>query len=268
MPSVSIVCTVKNGGELFKDTLESIVHQSYKDWEFIIVDDGSDDDTINTVKEFAKSNNKIQLLPTKGIGRGKALNLAVKHSKGMYIAIVDADDPVHPNKLEYQIKTIEKHPEFSVVATESKIIMGKSLPIWDELGSNEISEVKDVTKRILIKNPIIHSSVLMKRKDLIEVGSYDENRKSQFDYELWIRFVQNSFRIGKMPYALTAKRIHTNQSFENKKRVSFLMNSLLLQNEAIKKMKLPRYYILFAITRAMYGLIPRKIRMFLRKSFN
>lgn len=54
MPKVSIICTVKNGGELFKDTLESVVHQSYEDWELIIVDDGSNDNTLDTVKEFAK----------------------------------------------------------------------------------------------------------------------------------------------------------------------------------------------------------------------
>src|SRR5690625_519263 len=102
MPDISIICTVKNGEKTIKETLKSVIDQTLKNWEFIIVDDGSEDNTLNILKTIEKTDARFKIVKTSGIGRGKALNLALHYSKGKYVANIDADDLMHPQKLSIQ----------------------------------------------------------------------------------------------------------------------------------------------------------------------
>jgi glycosyltransferase involved in cell wall biosynthesis len=263
MTDVSLLCTVKNGGELFKQTLESIKNQTYEEMELVIVDDGSTDDTSEVIERFSESVPfPVTLVKTGGIGRGRALNLAVEYTKGTYVAVIDDDDPIHPDKVKLQREAAEANPQYAVISTKTKTILNEDKAEWAPAAEGV---VYDVTKRVLIKNPVIHSSVMMKREDLMAVGKYDDTRKSQFETELWLRFVSRGYRIGQMPQALTAKRAHDNQAFEAGSRLPFLISTTKLQLQYLKKSDVPVYYYAFPAARFLYGLIPRFIRVQIRK---
>ncbi|MGE7636517.1 glycosyltransferase family 2 protein [Peribacillus frigoritolerans] len=264
MPLVSIICSVKNGGELLSQTIESVIDQSITDWEFIIVDDGSVDNTPEVIKSYNRRDKRIIFLPTNGIGRGKALNLAIDTAKGDYIANIDADDPIHPKRLEIQFKLI-KDSEYSLLSSNYLIIRDSEKPIWEN-SFNDINNL-DITflnEKLPYQNPINHSSVLMNKSDLIKIGKYNVNITSQFDYELWIRFAKNNLKMGKIPLTLCSKRIHHNQSFENKKRIKYLINSMNVQRKAIKDLKGPLSASLLMYLRFFYGLLPQRLRVKLK----
>ncbi|PTL37920.1 glycosyltransferase [Alkalicoccus saliphilus] len=262
---VSLVCTVKNGGELFQQTLDSIKNQTADNFELVVVDDGSTDDTNERVQLLAEDVEfGVTLVTTNGVGRGRALNLGVEHAQHDYIMIIDDDDPIHPKKVDVQFQAALNHPEFSVICTNTFLLLNNAKPSWPVL--QRIPEVTDVTRRVFIKNPVIHSSVMMKKKDLDRVGRYDESRTSQFDTELWLRFATNGYLIGLLPLPLTAKRAHANQAFENKhNRLQFLKNTTGLQLSYLRKADLPAYYYAFPAAKFAYGLLPRALRIQLRK---
>ncbi|OQO98969.1 glycosyltransferase [Geobacillus sp. 44B] len=263
MSEVSIICTVKNGEKTIKSTIESILRQSFTDWELVIVDDGSTDNTNDIIKSFTEKDSRIKLITTKGVGRGKALNLAINNSKGKYIANIDADDPSHPDRIQIQLKYFYKHPDLTLLATDYTFIYDNEDPIWTE--EKDEVPLQLINQNLIYQNPINHSSVMMKREDLLSVGMYNVNLSSQLDYDLWIRFAEKGYKLGYIPAKLSSKRIHSNQSFENKYRFRYLRNSFVVQKRAIRVLNGSFKAIIIMYLRFLYGLlVPQKIRVKLR----
>lgn len=256
IPTVSVICTVKNGQHVISDTIESILNQTYQDWEMIIVDDGSHDQTPEILTTYSQRDHRIKVIITNGIGRGKALNLAIQNSKGKFIANIDADDPCHPERLNIQVRALSNFPAYALVATDVIIISGNEKPIWENVVNMDKIKVIDITNRLCIQNPINHSSVMMRALQLKKLGCYDINRNSQFDYDLWVRMAESGYRLGKIPIVLSSKRIHANQSFENKKRIRYLISSLKVQHRAIKVLNGNWKHRAILIIRFVYGLLP------------
>src|SRR5699024_9604728 len=114
-----------------------------------------------------------------GIGRSKALNKAIDLSMGDFIANIDADDLMHPSKLEVQVKEFLKYPNFFLLSTDSLLIYDNNLPTWTEIINNFNFEIINVNQNILLRNSISHPSVLMNKKKLLELGGYNDSRESQ-----------------------------------------------------------------------------------------
>lgn len=257
MFNISIICTVKNGAKTIDNTIKSVIDQSLKDWEFIVIDDGSKDKTLDKLTEHSRKDNRLRVIQTDGIGRGKALNLALSNARGKYIVNIDADDLMHPEKLEIQYDLINKNEDYFLISTLFNIIYENEDIKWRKINKIGI-EIEEITQQNLIKNQIDHSSVIMRKDMLLAMGGYDENRKSQFDYELWLRAGFKGYKQGRINRKLVAKRIHSNQSFE-KKRVGHLFRSILLQCKyIIKNRKL--YLMIFPIGRLLFGILPFKLR--------
>lgn len=253
----TIICTVKNGESTIVATIKSVLNQTLSNWEFIIVDDGSIDRTYEIINELTKYDNRIKVIKTKGIGRGKALNLALKISKGKYIANIDADDLMHPKKLEIQLNLLKKLPQLFSISTLFNIVYEDDNVKWETIDDHDLV-IEDVSKMNFKKNQIDHSSILIRRDCLYDVGGYDENRKSQFDYELWLRAAYKGYSLGRLNRRLVAKRIHKNQSFE-KRRLIHLLRSVLLQTTYIIKSNF-FYMLVYPIGRLTIGLFPFKVR--------
>lgn len=183
MVDVSIITTVRNGHLTLDRCISSVVNQSHPDWEMIIVDDGSTDNSREIVSAWASRDSRIRLVPSPPVGRARALNMAVEHAGAEWIAILDCDDEFHPRKLEFQLRAVHAHPECAVLGTGWKYVTGYAPVTLDEFSSDP--EARPIRRRDLcLGNPIAHSSVLMRKSALIELGGYDLERKSQLDYEL------------------------------------------------------------------------------------
>src|SRR5699024_6749162 len=160
--------------------------------------------------------------------------------------------------LSIQYKYIKKNPEYFLISSASEIIYEDDSPTWNNCDEN-LTSIYEIDESILIENPINHSSIIMKKKELINLGKYDEERASQFDYELWLRAFNNNKKMGSINCQLVAKRIHKNQSYENKKRLIYLYRSMNLQIKYIILHRKSKYLVIPPI-RLIFGLLPFKLR--------
>ncbi len=195
-PLVSILTPFKNTEYFIKDCLNSIIQQTYSNWELIIVDDFSTDTSFNIVEEFSKKDSRITLLKNEGNGIIDALQLAFKHSKGYLITRMDSDDVMHPKKLEVLTNSLIKYGEHHVAIglvnyfSEDGIKEGyKNYEIWlnnlTKIGSN----YSEIYKECVIPSPcwMIH------RNNLINCDAFNPNTYPE-DYDLAFRFYKHNYK--------------------------------------------------------------------------
>ncbi len=205
MVKISVIMPVYNGERYIKETIESVLTQSYTDFEFIIIDDGSTDGTLDILKKI--NDNRIKVLNQNHGGIVKALNLGIKESTGEYIIRIDADDICILNRFEVLVNYMDKNPQVSVCGSWASTIDEKGEFIG-QLKHPPINN-QDIKKYSLLHNPFIHPSVIIRKSVIDSVGFY-KNFKHNEDYELWTRVL----RVGKVhniPEFLINYRIHQNQ---------------------------------------------------------
>lgn len=202
-PSVTVLMTVYNGGHYIASTIESVLNQSYRNFEFLIVDDCSTDDSMKVVS-FYKDERIVVHHNEKNLGQTKSLNKGLKAARGKYVARIDADDLAFPLWLEKLVSFIEGHPEYVVVSTNAVIIDG----------ANRIKKIlisasyPDVILRSLTASPINHIGCMMRRDVILENGGYDENFHIAADYELWSKLIRKGYQLTSLNIPLVAWRVH------------------------------------------------------------
>lgn len=152
-PKVSVISTVKNGEKTLAMMLESVVNQTYENVELVVVDDGSTDTTLDILNKFKDKYSTIKIIETDGIGRVPALNKTIQESAGEYIVNLDADDLIHPQKIQIQMNEMLNHSDYLLLATDSIIVKDLNTIEWNKLDTQK-PEITDVTDRILIRNTV------------------------------------------------------------------------------------------------------------------
>ncbi|WP_458526269.1 glycosyltransferase family 2 protein [Onishia taeanensis] len=256
---ISVYMTVRNGMPYVEKTVRSIMGQTYMEWELIVVDDGSSDNTLEVLECMARYDSRIKVIVSGGVGRSRALNLAIEHARAQYLANIDADDLMHPQRLAIQKSIMDDNFNIQVLATDS-ILFFSGDPSWPP-EFKCIEQVQDVTDEILYHNPISHPSVMIRRDVLNRVGGYNEKRVRQVDYDLWARLVAYGISLYKVKCSLVAKRIHDGQSFENKGRCKYLLSSFFLQRTIIKHSRKAFPYSMYPYFRLLYGFTPQYLRV-------
>jgi len=196
--------SVYNGEKYISQAIESILNQTFKDFEFIIINDTSTDKSLNIIKSFKDSRIKIINNP-QNIGLTKSLNLALKQAQGKYIIRMDADDISHKNRFKEQYKFMKKNPDISIAGSFMNIIneKGKIISI------NKVYTSFKIIKFILLfKNCILHSSIIARLKDIKKIGFYNEKYKYTQDLDLYSRAVNKNLKIVIIPKILVSSRIH------------------------------------------------------------
>jgi len=234
-PLISVVMAVYNGEKYLNSAIRSVINQTFKNFEFIIIDDCSNDKTYTIIKKF-NDNRIIYKKNDINIGQTPSLNKGVILSKGKYIARIDADDLFIENKLELQYNFLENNPQFSGCGTQCKSI--------DENGkiySNRLfpANEKDLVFRSFFQSPINHVSVMIRKNDLIDVGIYNEKFPICADFELWSRMIIKGYRFVNLNENLTMWRIVKNSlSFSNKSGQAGKETSLIIQKNLDKILKI------------------------------
>ncbi len=185
---VSIILPTYNGSKRIEMAIQSVLDQKYSNWELLVLDDGSQDNTAFIVDTFVKQDTRIKYIKNEvNLGIQKTLNKGLREAKGEYIARIDDDDVwIDQNKLSEQVLFLEKNKEY--------VLVGTGVIIVDE-NNNELFRYflpeKDIQirKTILGKNCFIHSSVLFRKDVVLKIGGYDEsvNTRHVEDYDLWLR---------------------------------------------------------------------------------
>jgi glycosyltransferase involved in cell wall biosynthesis len=180
---VSVLLSVRNGAGTIVRAIESVRAQTFPDWELVVVDDGSSDETVSRV--LAIDDERIRLMRN-ATHRGLAasLNIAFRASRGELIARLDADDEALPDRFRKQVDFLLAHPEIDVVGGEAVLVDRDGR----ELGTAKRPEKhEDIVGPIFRINPFIHPAVMMRRRVLEELGGYDESLPRAQDYDLWLR---------------------------------------------------------------------------------
>ena len=181
MPLVSIIMSVYNGGEYVGEAIESILNQTFENFEFIIINDGSTDNSLDILEKYRQKDKRIKIITQDNKGLTKSLNIGIKSSTGKYIARQDADDLSFPERIENQVNTFENDSSLVLLGTRAKINFKGFIY---ESPSFTDAEINNKLKR---NNVFVHSSVMYRSCSFINIGMYNELFKFSQDYEAWIR---------------------------------------------------------------------------------
>ena len=188
-PLVSIIMPVYNEEASIKKAIKTVIDQTYKKFELIVIDDGSTDGTSNIVKTLQKLDERIIYLRNEeNRGTTYSLNRGLRKASGEYIARIDGDDWYHPRKLELQVKFLERRSEYGIVGTFYILVdeSGRAVKVRLPVTHSEIM------KRMAYRNAFAHSSIMVRRSVLDMVGYYDERYEYAQDYDLYFRILEVS----------------------------------------------------------------------------
>ncbi len=216
MKKVTVLMSVFNDIDYLDAAINSILHQTFSEFEFLIIDDASKDGSSEVLDRYAELDSRIRLIKNnRNMGLGYCLAKGVKESKGELIARMDSDDIAVLNRLELQIKTFNEKQNLDILG-------GAAIDI-DEKG-NEIGyrrpplEHNKIVKYIWTC-PIIHPTVMFKKKSILEVGSYSADIRRRQDYELWFRAVAGRLKFSNLKEYLLYYRLTDNYYKKNNLRV-------------------------------------------------
>lgn len=190
-PLVSIIMGAYNCEDIVSKGIESVISQTYENWEFIICDDCSKDNTLQILTEYSQKDSRIKVLHNeKNLQLAAALNNCLKVAKGKYIARMDADDVCLPERLAKQVEFLENHPEFAVVGSGVKVFDG------EKVTSIRIPKEYPTKENVLYSPTFMHPTIMMRKEIYDELNGYTvSNRTIRVeDLDLWYRFYKKGFK--------------------------------------------------------------------------
>lgn len=259
-PLVSVIMPVYNGSPFVAEAIESILQQTYKPLELIIVDDCSTDSTLETLNYYKNKFPKIIKLVklSKKHGESAAANIAFKKSKGEFVARMDGDDIAHPQKIEMQVKYMKAHSNVIVLGTQADVINAE-----DEIVGQKNFPLthKKIYESFAVVNPLVHPSCMFRRALLPSKSKLYENKyEPNDDYFTLFKFL-NYGKFANLPQKLFYYRVHgANKSLQHPK--SKFKNSLRIRKTAIDTLSyLPttRGKILMFAQEILISMLPEKI---------
>ena len=198
--------SVHNSIKYLKESIESILNQTFVDFEFIIIDDGSTDGSTDLLRDYASRDSRIRLYIQENIGLTKSLNRGISVAKSEFIARMDGDDISLPNRLKVQLNFIQKHENLGAIGGSPIYIDEKNRPLFQRempLSHEEICHCHLTG----CGGFIAHPSALIRSEALKQVSGYDECLAYAQDYDLWCRLARN-WKLRNLPDALILYRFH------------------------------------------------------------
>ncbi len=185
-PKVSVVVPAYNVSGYIQETLISLLLQTFSNFEVLVIDDGSSDDTAAIVEQFEERDSRFQLLQKSNGGLSSARNYGIRHARGEYIALLDGDDIYHKDKLATHVARLDRDADVGVVYSASQTIRDDGRPTFISLSGKPVHS--NPMLALLCKNFLGHGSNGVFRRCLVdEVGEFDENLCSWEDVDFWLR---------------------------------------------------------------------------------
>lgn len=222
MKKVSVIMAAFNEEVFIARSINSIINQSYSDWELIIIDDFSHDNTPEIIESFSLKDNRIKIFRNeKNLGLALSLNKAIDLSCGEYIARMDADDISLPERFEKQVRLLDLDSDLMVVGSAAYYINNnsqvKSLVRMPE-------SHQDIVNNIFKKSPFIHPSVMMRKDFLKRADAYNPSLRRAQDYDLWLRgrFLGKYYNIQQPLIYYFQSNTGTLESFKNGAKIRIM----------------------------------------------
>jgi len=210
-PLVSVITAIYNAEEYIAETIKSVISQTFNNWEYIIVDNNSNDKSVEIIKTYLVDK-RIKLYQEEKKGRCFARNKAFIYTSGKYIANLDADDFWHPKKLEKQVEIMERDDSIGLVYTGFNTIdkFGKILEthIPNDLGNNPLKFI------LTVKNPIVHSSTIIRRNAFVDNKYQDEDIQEADELVLYRKIFLKYNKAYLIKEPLVSYRIHSESGLQ------------------------------------------------------
>ena len=248
-PTVSVLMPAYNAEKYIAESIESILNQTFSDFEFIIINDGSTDNTAKIVREYARRDSRIKFIDNKkNMGVAKTRNQLLDNAVGKYIAYQDSDDISLAHRLAYQVDFLDSHPDISVVGAAME-----TFPKYEKLVYVERPKLLDFYGYNAVSNAV----VMFRRSDILKYGfKYKENYQTCEDYDFWVQIVR-VLKIYNLPEVLIKYRVLENSLSHNNPNLDKL-NKIIRQDildcltdDYMTRLKLSQKY-----NQSLFGFIP------------
>lgn len=260
MPAVSVILTAYNEADRIRAALDSVLSQSLRDFEVVVVDDGSTDGTVEVVRGLADS--RIRLVEAGRLGRGGALKRAVEAARGRYVANLDADDQARPDRLEKQTAFLDAHPDV--------VWLGGAEEMVDERRGERFvrryPEGDAAIRRQAAKCiPYSHSAVMFRRSLLDEGLNYDPAQPYLIDFEFFLR-VARSHGVANLAQPVVRRNVRAESYFQSSFSTARQNRRLArLCARAVRQLGLPVRYYAYPAARLGYPLLPDRLKRVVRR---
>lgn len=262
-PEVSVVTTVYNGEPYFERVVPSILNQTYKTFEWIIVDDGSEDGTRQLLLKLAREDSRVKVFAPGRLGRARALNYAIQNAHGHFIVQQDFDDLSYPERIEIQIDFLKRNPDIGAV--------GAYYIVRDSIRNEQYVRKPPLTHEEIVNAmvkyiPFAHTLVTFRKKAWEDVGGYPLVTDI-VDLRMWIKFVKAGWRLANIPKILGEHFVHSASFWHRQfKYIRRQRELAFVQSQAIRELGLPRWTYIYPLGRLLYAYMPKGTKRWLRRA--
>lgn len=259
---VSVIMGIYNSERTLKDSLDSLVHQTFQDFELILCDDGSRDNTLEIAKSYKPLLEKRLIILKNTVNKGLAysLNKCLLEAKGEYIARMDADDISRTNRFEIQMNYLEKHPDVDMVGCDALIFNDDG--VWGKFQKSPYPNKRD----FLRNSPFVHPTIIMKKTVLVRLQGYTVEKitRRTEDYDLFMRFFAAGYKGVNLIEPLLFYR-EDNEAYK-RRPYRYRIDEMRIRYRGFKRLGLLPLALPFVIRPLIVGLIPHRIlRIFRQK---
>ncbi len=214
-PLVSIIIPTFNYGHLISETLDSVFNQDYSNWECIIVDDGSKDNTRTIIQTKNGGDKRIRYVIQKNQGLSAARNTGINIARGEYIQFLDADDLISSSKIRSQVRFLSSEPNVDLVISGAIFFSPQST--WTHATELSHGSIKDPMNYFILDNQMVVSAPLIRRHVIRSIGYFDTDLTSLEDWDYWLRAVNQDVHMYFEPkrYGVTKIRVHEGSMKQN-----------------------------------------------------
>ncbi|GEL07222.1 glycosyltransferase family 2 protein [Salisediminibacterium halotolerans] len=261
MANITVIMGVYNSSEILPNCINSVIQQTYPDWEMIICDDCSTDNTYAVAEQFASLYDNIVLIKNeKNMGLAYSLNKCLSLARGEFIARTDADDISYPERFQKQIDFLNENKEYQVV--------GSSVVLYDDQGEKVLRKaIERPSVESLIKGKsFIHPTIMMRKETYDALGGYVVSKRTQRgqDTDLWFRFFSKGFK----GYNIQEPLCKYHESLKDYNKRSFIVRCRGMKTRFIgyRRLKVPARYYVYLLKPLIGAFIPKKIMYYYHKS--
>jgi len=228
-PLISVLLSAYNAEDYIEQAINSIIYQTYSNWELIIVDDGSTDQTPIILKKY--TDQRIRIISHSNMGLTTSLNKAAFHAKGELLARQDADDISQKTRFELQVEQFLKNENIVLVSSDTAWIDCNNKIL--DIRYAPLDQFQAINKMTVLTNPFVHGSLMFKKSAFDAVSGYNENLSTSQDFELIIRLSALNKEFSAVPHILYFQRVHKNtvttkkwmKQIHNTMKCAHLLNS-------------------------------------------
>lgn len=260
MPSISVIMGIYNCEETLAHAIESIINQTYTDWELIMCDDGSTDNTYHIAKEYSEKYSNIILIQNEfNRGLNYTLNHCLKYAKGKYIARQDGDDLSVPYRFERQIEILE-NTDYGIVSS--------AMIYFDEQGDWGQGNPKEIPTKVdfISGSPICHAPCMVRKEIFDEVNGYSESKYllRVEDYHLWFKIYSKGYKAYNIKEPLY--KMFDGRDAYNRRKFKYRINEMYVKFIGFRMLEMPINYYPYVLRPIIVGLLPKAIYMRLHKT--